>query len=289
MSLPFRSVKEQIAKSAEGYPLLGYAVYYTISDINVKHADFVKLLEQIGLPTSVAPAVQAKSATIKAIKSETKGRKGTFHRKAVDNDAKAGFAIVTSQTVDEENVDVEFGTETKVILNKGDKTLEVSGPNADSIKAAYESFKETYTSDRFRNVVLRLIKDHCQGMNIREKGGVYFIPSAHNETFEKLQALFMRFPTCSLDVIPVIDTAQAKKSMWKALVGEVTEDLRKMQEDVQNLEPDASSRSLQVRLERYEELKSKVELYEILLSGTAHELTTELNKIGSEIRRRMVE
>lgn len=287
MAIPFRSVKEQIAKSAEGYPLLGYAIYYSISDINIKTSEMLKVLESLGLPTSVAPAVQAKSAAIKAIKSETKGRGNTFHRKAMDNEAKAGFAIVTSATTDEENVNVEFNTETRVVLNKGDKTLDVTGPNSDAIKAAYEAYRDTYTSSGFRNVVLKLIKNHCQGMNIRERGGVYFIPSSHNETFEKLQKLFLHFPACSLEIIPVIDTAQAKKSMWKALVGEVTDDLRKMQEDIQNLEQDASERTLQVRLDRYEALKSKVELYEDLLSGTANELNTELAKIGSEIRRRL--
>jgi hypothetical protein len=274
---------------ADGFPLLGYAVYWSISDINVKYDSFVEMLESLGIPSEIATAVQTKSAVIKAIKSDTKGRKNSFHRSVVDNEAKASFAIVTSSTVDEANDDIAFHNETKVVLNKGSKTLEVTGPNSDEIKASFEAFKETYTSDRFRNVVLKLVKNYCQGMSIRERGGVYFIPSSHNDMFTKLESLFKMFPTCQLDVIPVIDTTQAKKSMWKTFVGEITTDIQRAKEDIKALDTDSSDRSLQVRLDRYEKLKDKVENYEMLLNGTATELKAELMSLGSEIRKKMVE
>jgi len=285
----FKTVKETIAKSAEGYPLLGYAIYWSISDVAVKYDAFVMMLENLGLPSDVATAVQAKSAAIKAIKAETKGRGNAFHRKAMDNDAKAGFAIVTSQTTDEENVDVQFQTETKVVLNKGDKTLQVDGPNADSIKATYEYMKDTYTSERFRNVILKLVKGYLQGMSIRERGGVYFVPSSHNADFEKLQALFELFPTCSLDVVPIIDTAQAKKSMWKTFTADITAELKGMQDDLHTLPVDASERSVQVRLDRYNSLRDKVEMYEILLNSTADDLKQELQLIGFSLKSRLTE
>jgi hypothetical protein len=282
-----KTIKQTIQTSAEGYPLLGYAIYWSINDVHVRYNDFLQMLDNVDLPTDVATAVQSKSALIKAIKADTKGRKNAFHRGVVDNEAKASFAIVSSATVDEDNVEVEFQTETKVTLNKGDKTLDVSGPNAATIREAFESFKDTYTSDRFRNVVLKLVKGHLQGMSIRERGGVYFVPASHNDMFDKLQALFAMFPTCTMDVIPVIDTAQAKQSMWKTFVHGITEELSKAKEDMQTLEPDASGRSLQVRLDRYQSLRDKVENYEILLNGTASDLKAELISLGVEIRKRM--
>lgn len=283
----FKTVREQIARSAEGYPLLGYVIYWAISDINVKHADFLAKLTELGLPTEVAPAVQAKSAAIKAIMAETKNRDHAFHRKAVDDENIAGFAIVRSETVDAQNVDVEFTTDTRVILNKHDKSLKIDGANAEAIQAAYANFRETYTSDKFRNVVLKLVKNHCLGMSVRERGGVYFIPASHNEMFEKLQLLFEAYPTCSLDIVPVIDTAQAKTAMWKVFMKEITEDLSALKADVEELGPEASGKSLEVRLERFRALQDKVENYEILMNGTASDLKQELNTIAAAIRSRL--
>jgi len=282
------SVQHTIAKSAEGYPLLGHVIYWSLNDINVKYSDFVQHLENLGLPTDVANKVQAKSALIKAIRSNAKGRKNSFHRGVVDNAAKASFAIVGTASVNEITDDVEFATETKVVLNKGTKDVEITGTNATEIREAYEAYKDTYTSDRFREVVLKLVKVHCQGMSVRERGGVYFVPSSHNETFEKLQKLFDMFPNCSLEVVPVIDTAQAKKAMWKAFTGDVSEDLRKMKEDLESLPLNASESSLHIRMDRFQKLKDKVENYEIVLSGTAAELKGELSMISAEIKKRFL-
>jgi hypothetical protein len=280
------SIKSQISKSAEGYPLLGYCVYWSISELNIPYAEFIQKMAAAGLDTDYARPVQAKSALIKALRSETKGRKESFHRNILDDKTRSAFAIVGSN-VNTTTIDVAFQTETKAIIDKETKQVTIEGYNQQALRDKFEAFKGTYTGDHFRRVTLDIIKTGCQGITIRERGGVYFVPSTHLEAFEKLQTLFSQFPGCSIDVIPVIDTAQAKKSMWKALTGEVEEDIKTLKEDLEKLD-EASDRSVKIRLARYEVLKSKVENYEILLQGTAGALKSELDSLTNLLKRKMV-
>ena len=284
--------RDLLAKSAEGFPLLGHVVYWTISDFKIGYWDFIKILQEVGIDTDVANAVQAKSALIKALKDETKERsRGSFHRNVVDNKDKAGFALVSTQSVDAENVDVNFQTETKVILDKHTKSVRVEGANAQSIQDKYQDYRNTYTADRFRNVVLKIIFGLAEGIAVRERGGVYFIPAHKQEVFEKLQELFSRFPGCSLDVLPVIDTKQARGSMWKSLMGDVKDEIASFKQDIANLKSKDSAResTLDNRLKRYRSLKDKMENYEILFGGTMSEIKAEVGDLESQIRRMLAE
>mgnify|MGYP001255332455 CR=1 FL=1 len=283
-----QTIKARISKSLEGFPLLGYAVYWSLENIKITHSDFKALLVKVGLDPDVAPEVRVKSALIRAIRAETKGKKKTFHRKLTDTKDRAGFAIVDTDSVNEENLDVTFETSTRVALDKNTKMVKIEGSNEQSIRDSFDSFRDLYTTDMFRNVVLKLVKGDCQGIGVRPKGGVYFVPSTHNETFQKLQALIVSFPGCSLDVIPVIDTQNAKKSMWKSLNHEIREDLDQLKLEVEELGDDPQDRSVQIRLERYKAIRAKVENYETLLNSTADGLKMELENLTAALTAKLV-
>jgi len=186
---------------------------------------------------------------------------------------------------------VNFQTETKVILDKHTKSVRVEGANAQSIQDKYQDYRNTYTADRFRNVVLKIIFGLAEGIAVRERGGVYFIPAHKQEVFEKLQELFSRFPGCSLDVLPVIDTKQARGSMWKSLMGDVKDEIASFKQDIANLKSKDSAResTLDNRLKRYRSLKDKMENYEILFGGTMSEIKAEVGDLESQIRRMLAE
>lgn len=280
------SLKKTLAKSAEGYPLLGYAVYWSIKGVQIPQADFAKLLNKLGIPQSVAPDIREKSALNAAIREQSKGRRDVFHRSVLNDQEKAGFVISRSEVTNARKLDVSFSTETKIHFDKHSKQVTVEGDRKDEIQSSYEHLKDTYTSERFRTVTLRIIRDLCQAVTIRDKGGFYFIPSTHDEWFKKLQKLFEAFPECEIDLIPVIDSKAAKKSIWKALVGEVEGELAEMEEKIAKY-PD-SERARNSRLDEYKALREKVENYGTLLSGTASEFEDRLKDIAKKIKTAFV-
>jgi hypothetical protein len=209
----------------------------------------------------------------------------------VDNKDKAGFALVSTQSVDADNVDVNFQTDTKVILDKHTKSVRVEGANAQAIQDKYQDYRNTYTGDRFRNVILKIIFGLAEGIAVRDRGGVYFIPAHKQEVFEKLQQLFAHFPGCSLDVLPVIDTKQARGSMWKSLTGDIKDEIASFKQDIENLKGKSSTRegTLDTRMKRYRALKDKMENYEILFGGTLSEIKAEVGDLEAQIRRMLAE
>ena len=281
------NAKEAIRHSAEGYPLLGFCCYWSISEFRVTFAEFLKALEDLGISKDIANETQARTALQQAMDEVNEGRKGAFRRKIMDDKKETVFVNVASE-VDQINRDVKFETETKAALDKDSKAVVIEGPNRQVIQEKYLQFRGTYTSNQFRTAILRFLRQYCDAITVRDRGGIYFVPSTKKEEFDRLEQLFSRFPGCSIDIIPVIDTAQAKKSIWKGLVGEVEEELNLMSEDMGKLDNDISERSLKLRVERYGKLREKIQDYEVLLTGTATDLKDRLADIQKKLEEKLV-
>jgi hypothetical protein len=276
------NIKHAIAKSAEGYPLLGVAGYWSNTNFKDTQENVLRHVVALGLNPDSVPEVRGKSAFIRAVEEVAHTIKAK-HIKVADNVAKCAYVIVQT-VVDPNNLDATFTTETKAIFHKGTETLTVEGPNEAQIQALFEEYKTHYYSDQFRETVLKILTFHTDFMTIRDRGGVYFIPSHNNDIVDRLQRLFEAYPECQLDMIPVIDTGLAKKSVWKSLVGEVTAEIATLREDIAQLETDPSERSVRLRFEQYSKLKEKVANYEMLLQGTALNLKDDLDALADALK-----
>jgi hypothetical protein len=280
-----QKIKKAIAMSAEGYPLLGQVLYWAIPAQTVPYLQFVQLLKKHGINPDIIKAPRAKSALNRAVRDTAKGSKGTFHRKALDEKDRTAFVIVNSE-VDSESADVEFETETKVMFDKEHQSVSIEGARKEDIKARYEQYREQYTQEQIRTFVLRYIRMTCEASNLRDQGGVYFIPATKLEDFNKLKACVEELPGVSLDQIPVIDTPAAKKSLWKSFVGDVEAELQQFAKDLEdNQDDEMSSRSFQMRLNRFQKLQEKIGNYEDLLTGTAVDLKSKLSGLTEQLRK----
>lgn len=278
-------VRQQLSKSAEGVPLIGWFVYWSITNVKVNYNDLINMMETIGLDTDAATPIRQKSAFIRAVE-EVAHSQGARHQKIVDNIAQTVYIIVKTH-VDQANLDATFTTETKAIFKKIDGTVEVQGPFGAEISAHFADYSENYYSDQFRDMILRLLDSHCQYLTIRDRGGIYFVPSVHEDGLDLIKQLFKNFSECYFETVGVANMAEAKQSMWRTLVGEVNSEIQKMKEDIASAAPDMSDSSMRVRLERYKELREKVENYEFVLAGTAEALKNELTDLSNLLREKL--
>jgi hypothetical protein len=151
------------------------------------------------------------------------------------------------------------------------------------VKEDFETLKDHYTANQFRAAVIRFIFNHCEGISVRDRGGMYFIPSHHNAQFNKLEKLFDKYPGNNLTVIPVVDGQVAKKSIMSTLTGDVQTEIENLKKDFENMKEDSTERSVNTRLEKYKKLRDKVENYEALLEGSASELKAALDKLSKAV------
>lgn len=281
-----QSLKDHIAKSAEGYPLIGWYVYWSITNVKVRYTDLIRIMQAIGLNTDAATKIRPRSAFTSAlneIERKYKGKKALV----LDDKDRVGY-VISTVTPDPVNVDATFTTETRAVLNKHTYQVTVTGPYEQEFLALHADFLEHYYSDEFREMILRLLRLHCQFLTIRDRGGVYFVPASSAQGLELIKKLFAQFPECVLDCVGIADMADARKSMWKTMIGEVTSDLQAMKDDLASLDSETREDNLQIRLQRYQTLREKVENYEIVLRGTAQDLKDELAGLTKAIRSKLV-
>jgi hypothetical protein len=281
-----RDIKKAI-KYMEGYPLLGWCVHWSTSEFDLPFDKFVDLLAKHSIDVNIARETLARNAVIRAVREKTKGHHSRkFHRKVADRDDVAAFAIVGTD-VDEINLDAKFGQETKVVFDKDTKNIEVTG-DSEGIKRMYDKYKTRYTNHQFRTAVLRYVKRYCSGITVREGGGLYFIPATYEKALRNMEGLFGELESCDITLIPIIDTSQAKKAMWKSMTAEIQAELEALSKDFDGLKDKVKETSVDVRLKKYKALKDKVEIYETVLQGTAAELKKSVDNLAKKIKKKVL-
>lgn len=275
-----------IRKSAEGYPLLGYYIYWSLAGMEVNHADFIKALEDIGMPLDIANKPRVKTAANRMVDEET-ARRVRCKKVSKETPDMTVWSIV-SHNFDSNN-DAHALQETKVLFFKDTETLRVEGFGAAELMARFQQIQGSYNQDDFRAYVKAYITQYANCLTVRDSGGVYFIPATQQGELDKLSDLFGRYGF-SLDVIPIIDTQQAKASTWKALVGDVENSIMEMKEDLEKFNPSGkkAERVMDERIRRYKELKDRVESYEVLLSGTATDLKSKIDGLAQAIQAKLL-
>lgn len=277
-----------ILPSVDGYPVIGHIISWTIRDFEMTLQDADDLLDAHDIPKDVRSKTSEKSAATRAVRETAKKTKDRFHKKVKDSDV-AAFAIVDTE-VDESQMDVDFATETTVVFDKESKTLKTSGASGRKVKELYDHYKGMFTGHQFRATMLRYLRRYCAASTLRDGGGIYFIPSTHQAAFESLVGVFdaLEAAGCDITPIPIIDTEQAKKSMWKTFVGEVATEIQRFSDDVDKTD-DMTERMMEGRMNKYTALKEKVDIYETLLQGTADELRDDITKLTKKLQKKLTE
>jgi hypothetical protein len=277
-----------ISKLAEGYPLLGMAVTYRCkSSLTIDHEKLQELLTEVGIDANLACKPLPKNAFLRVVRAKAKGR-DSFARKIID-DAGRAASVILQEDVDHQNVSVDLQTRTTVEFDKENKTIKTTGEGAVEMEKGYQRYLGEYAADQFRTVANKHIKRNCKGIPMRDGGGLYFIPATLTHELDKLDALFEKFgDAADLSIIPIIDTKQAKKEMWKSLTAEVTGELQKMKKDMGKLDDEITERSMEARLRKYKTLKAKVEMYEMLFNQTAVDMKKDLEELTKAVKHKLM-
>lgn len=299
-----QSIRRTLATSLKGQPLLGYCIYWSFSETKTTHTEFTDTLKAIGMPVDIAPETRAKSAVTKALEHFVGLSKGSKLRDKVVDDADKAAWVVVQRNVDSIAQDVSYETQIKVTFDKKamakaakvNQAVRIDGgmPEVqDQLRALIADYATAYTTDQIRSSILNFVHKHCEGLTVRENGGLYFIPAMHEAGYTQLKSLFEKLNAkapCSVDVIPILDDAEAAASMWKALVGEATSQMAEMRKDIEALSPDKnpSARSIDIKMKQFHDLKTKIQMYEVLLNGTAKDLVSELAGIEASFQEKLI-
>lgn len=288
--------------SVDGVDLLGWLVHYRVGDFEMPHKEFVSLLKKHNISTKSAPTIIARNAVIRAIQDFARSRakgKGqrqdqTFHKDISEKDSKESVWMVLDLEVDRSAQDVELGTKIRVAFDKDKKTISVTGGAAgvaQEIENLYQSKLGMFTEDQFRSFTKRFIESECSCIDVREGGGIYFIPSTQRENLDTLQALFESIPKESnADLteiaIPDLKSTGNRETMWKSATEGLEKELEKMTTDFEEKKDSLTEKQITNRLASYMELRTKISMYELVFRDKADELSSKLQKLEGAIQKK---
>jgi len=281
----------------EGFPLLGYAIHWHIPNFQISAVEFRDMFLKAGLPEKLVRDIDPKNAATRAVRDVAKslgkvrGKKSMdfFHRKVADNDAEAAWVIVESD-IDATDYDVDFSTGTKVVFDKKTQNLRVQGVAADEIHDKFREYCHHYTGAQFATLALKYLYEHCKGCSIRSRGGIYFVSGEFKKEFEKLEYLFQSMGAldCYVTALPLVNTAQARKGMWRSFITEIEGDIRDFRDDL-NKCGEMREHMIERRMTRYNDVRQKVEMYSTLLEGKANDLLGQLRGLGKDLQAKLTE
>lgn len=218
-----------------------------------------------------------------------------------DSSAKIIHSIVTSTVVDDDDdtvssKDAEFKTEIKVGFNKEahrsgaspEACLVVeddSHPAAVALKEKYMELAETYLSYDIRNAFQHAFRlwDACP---VLPHGGLWYIPAAYAEKVRAWHG-FMTDLGLTTAVIPAFDTSETIESLRQStragLEGQLGDLMYLMDMYAREGWDKVRTSTLEKRVEEFDELRARAELYQSILGTTIGDLAAKVERCAERL------
>ena len=123
------------------------------------------------------------------------------------------------------------------------------------------------------------------GVSLRESGGVYFVPATHQATLDALCAVVEAAGNNQTFLLPIVDSVEGKKTLRKVAKRSLDDEIRQLHEELQRFDREKVREStLQRKLDGFDELRSRVNLFARVLSFKADSLNNKISGIQSALR-----
>ncbi len=267
---------------AGGGAHLGDLLWWTLSEASIDRSALESLWISSGLAPEMLPeAPTAEKALKTTVREAQVGQHDRLIRLGKETESEIVFAIVRETKLSDGSVN--FNQETRVVLDRATEQI----PNHDlarSVALAFQRLRTTHTSDDIRRAVVRTITTFA-AVTLREHGGVYWVPAVFAERLRHLQAAVEKIGSSKLYLLPVHDSADASRTLGDAALGAIQQELEQLKAEVHGFvvaPPDRAS-TLARRLDAYEELRARAQLYRDILRVEVHDLDKRLDEMTLSI------
>ena len=267
---------------AAGSRLLGEVIAWACPGLAVPHLTLVEALRDAGLDESVARELAPRHAFARACKRLSDRR----IIRPVAEDATS----VTFQFTAESRSGARFEYELETMLTLDKQTGKVSCDLPGLAALAQEELDRCVaarTGSDVTRVVQRLFERTADLFPVRPQGGAYFVPAAHAEFVDRVQAFLgrvggrlYRFP------VPA-GTREGDRSVQEAVAAGLAEAAAEHRRAVAAFDADTRADTLERAAERIRKTRFKVEAYAEYLAGEKARLEAELSVAAAELRAKV--
>jgi hypothetical protein len=267
------AVNEKLAQGGN----VGAIVWWVLNG-TISYTALVSALVRTSLDAGyMPPPVTADCALRRAVKKQEEKR---FLARPLGRGT--GWALV-QEKVTENGESLVHETVCKVKLTDTESMIcEPAGhPVGEMVRAAYVAARDEFTPQDVSAWVVR-VADSMRALRLREKGGVYFIPSTVLPMWSELvEAIRTAHSGHSLYEVPAMKSEEAVRAILDSLVREAEEEATEMRNEL--TAGTLGGRALNGRADRCAAVTAKVKEYEELLGVTQTALTTSLDSLRADL------
>lgn len=136
-----------------------------------------------------------------------------------------------------------------------------------------------YTHGDLRTALVRIMRDHMAGIQVIDQGGLWFVPAAHSDKLAAVQAFIGSMEGCRVVALPQYDRQEVLNEIAARSKDALDNQLAELISELERFSGSSVSKlsTLEARVEAFDALRSRVEVYERLLGNTMTEMTTKLD------------
>ncbi len=265
---------------------LGDLNFWVLSDAAISRSDLESKWKQTGLPHQLLPEPPTVEKAFKlAVRETAVGIGDRLIRLAVENEGTVVFAIVR----EEKHADgtLTYTQEAKVALEMLTGNVMTDAPTHDlvvTIRARFAELRDTHTADDVRRTITRALQS-MSAVLLRENGGVWWVPAPHAESLRKLQVAIESIGSSRFYLLPVHDSADAHRTLGDAASKSIEAELSELRTEVASFlaQPPERTSTLVRRLDAFDALKARAQLYRDVLNIQVVDLDRTLDGLSASI------
>ncbi len=274
--------------AAPGGEHLGDIVYWTLAEARIDRSTLEKIWAGAQLAPELLPEPPTAEKALKsAVREAALGQPDRLIRLGKDDEAALVFAVVRETKHDDGSV--TYQQETRIILDRKTESVSSDHPGhdlANMIAARFRELRATHTPDDIRRSMMKVL-DSCAAITLREHGGVVWVPAPYADMVRRLQSGVERIGSSKLYILPVHASTDANRTLADAAKVAIEDELAQLKAEVEGFlaQPPDRVSTLVRRLDAFEALKSRAELYRQVLNVHVLDLETTLRDLSVSVEK----
>ena len=266
---------------------LGDMVWWALSDASLKRSDLERIWQAAGLGVELLPEPPTPEKALRlAVRSAQLGQSDHLIRAAKDSEGELIYAVVREERLGEGVL--AHRQEARVILEKTGGTVSSdmpSHPLAQAVLDAFSCSRNTHTADDVRRTLVKTLRTYS-AVTLREGGGVYWVPRTFAAQLRQLEQAVRELGSSQLYVVPIHQTAATSKTLGAVAKGSLEAELAALKEELEEFKavPPDRPATLERRLETFDQLRSRGQLYRDILQVEVDDLEEHLDAMAASIQ-----
>lgn len=268
-----------------GGPHVGDMVWWTLADADVERQALVLAWQTAGLDPDLLPEVPTPEKALRAaVRAAQTGLRDQLVRLSYEGPDALVFVVKQeAKTLDH---DTDYATLAKITLDRTNGQLTVTG-QADVTSKIQVEFTRLLATHTARDVMTTIVKSlrKWAAVSLRETGGIYWVPTTQKAKLLALQQAVQTIGKSQVYLVPVFGSPEASRSIGAAAAGTIEADLAALKAEIDGfLEEAPRASTLTRRLDAFEDLRARADLYRTILGVTVDDLDARLADMTATVQ-----